>query len=176
MGPVGQAQGRPSFVLAGSLAYTILLVAAVAFLSPPLERQVRDAMTTLASPFTQPRPGVVVVVVTDATLSRFPYRSPIDRSFLADAIECIARARPQALGVDLIFDQPTEPAKDTRLRSVLDAADIPIVLASVAMGPRRPNSTISEPSRRKRPRSTMRQQRCKWKTLEPLWRFGHKLF
>ena len=72
-------------------------------------------------------PDVVVVGITEDTLAAFPYRSPIDRGFLADLIDTLADDGVTAIGLDVVLDRPTEPAKDSALRRALMRTDIPIV-------------------------------------------------
>ncbi|MGH6661745.1 MAG: CHASE2 domain-containing protein, partial [Rhodospirillales bacterium] len=38
-------------------------------------------------------------------------------------------AKPKAIGLDILFDQPTEPAKDEALRQALSASRVPVVIA-----------------------------------------------
>jgi adenylate cyclase len=91
---------------------------------------------SLAAPPRAQSPDIVLAAIGDGTLSRFPYRSPIDRAFLAAMIEALDRARVRAVGLDVIFDQPTEPAKDQALLSALDRAAMPVVL--LALSPETP--------------------------------------
>lgn len=86
---------------------------------------------------------VVVVGITEETLSAFPYRSPIDRAFLASAIEALARSGVVAIGLDVVLDRPTEPEKDAALRRALTHAGIPVVSISVA-----PDTIMSAAQRR----------------------------
>ncbi|MFQ5765056.1 MAG: CHASE2 domain-containing protein, partial [Rhodospirillales bacterium] len=73
---------------------------------------------------------VVVVTITEDTLATLPYRSPVDRGFLADLLRSLEAAKPRAIGVDILFDQPTEPAKDAQLRRTLAELSVPVVIAS----------------------------------------------
>jgi adenylate cyclase len=75
---------------------------------------------------------VVVAGITEDTLSAFPYRSPIDRAFLAGLIDALAKGGVSAIGLDVLLDRPTEPAKDAALRRALMRTDIPVVAISVA--------------------------------------------
>lgn len=77
--------------------------------------------------------AVVVVAVTEETLATLPYRSPLDRGFLAKLLRKLSEAGPLAIGVDVLIDQPTEPEKDDALQSILRASPVPIVMA--AAGP-----------------------------------------
>jgi class 3 adenylate cyclase len=70
-----------------------------------------------------------VVAIDERTLQKFPYRSPIDRGFLADLIARIDSAHPRAIGIDLLFDQPTQAEKDAALKRELRTAKSPLVIA-----------------------------------------------
>ncbi len=96
------------------------------------ERWLADYRVATLLPSQEQQPDIVVVAVTEDTLAAFPYRSPLDRDFLASLVETLERDGVRAIGVDILLDQPTEPAKDARLRSVLAAARIPIVVAAAA--------------------------------------------
>jgi class 3 adenylate cyclase len=74
-------------------------------------------------------PNIVIVTITEETLEQFSARSPVDRQFLAELLGTIARHRPRAIGVDILFDQPTEPAKDARLKQTLEKISVPVVLS-----------------------------------------------
>lgn len=118
--------------IAASLSYLILLALSTALVSPPLENILRDVMMVSISPFTHPPPNIVVVSITEQTLADLPYRSPLDHAFLADILARIESARPLAIGIDLLFDQATEPEKDARLETVIEAASVPVVIASAS--------------------------------------------
>ena len=72
---------------------------------------------------------IVVAVVTEDTLATFPYRSPIDREFLAELIRRLDKAGAAAVGIDILLDQPSLPNKDKALFSAIDEASVPVVLA-----------------------------------------------
>jgi adenylate cyclase len=77
----------------------------------------------------EPAPQVVIVAINEGALAGLPYRSPIDRAFLKQVIEQIDAANPRAIGLDVLIDQPTEPAKDNAFRATLEAARAPFVIA-----------------------------------------------
>ena len=82
--------------------------------------------------FAAPRPqrsDIIVLAVDEDTVSRFPFRSPIDRSFLADLVSELGRRKVRALGIDFLFDQATNPADDRRFLEALDAFPAPTVIA-----------------------------------------------
>jgi len=94
------------------------LIRAVAFhLLAPAQPQSRD---------------IAIIAITDGTLAKLPYRSPIDRRFLAELISGLGGSGARAIGVDIVFDQPTEPEKDAALRAALSNVPVPVVVASVA--------------------------------------------
>lgn len=96
-----------------------------------LEHWTGDYRTALFSdrPPTQHQ-GVAIVAITEETLDAFPYRTPIDRNFLASLVTAIDRAGATAIGLDLLVVRPTEPAKDDALVSAIRHARARVVLAA----------------------------------------------
>ncbi|MGF1640288.1 MAG: CHASE2 domain-containing protein [Rhodospirillales bacterium] len=93
------------------------------------ERWIEDLRISMLVPAEPPHPDIVVVAVTEDTLAQLPYRSPVDRDFVADLVAWLDAAGARIIVVDMLFDQPTEPAKDDRLRRTLLAAEAPVVVA-----------------------------------------------
>src|SRR6478735_10033089 len=62
---------------------------------------------------------VVIAAITEGTLARLPYRSPVDRQFLASLIDKLAADGVAAIGLDVLLDRPTEADKDAALRQAL---------------------------------------------------------
>jgi class 3 adenylate cyclase/CHASE2 domain-containing sensor protein len=77
-------------------------------------------------------PRVVIAAITEGTLARLPYRSPVDRQFLASLIDKLATDGVAAIGLDVLLDRPTEADKDAALRQALLHASVPVVVISVA--------------------------------------------
>ena len=96
----------------------------------------------LLAPVHPPHPRIALIAITEATLDAFPYRSPVDRGFVAALIETLARAGVSAIGLDLLLDRPTEPDKDAALREAIRRRDLPVVV--IGVGPETP----LEPARR----------------------------
>ncbi len=129
----------PPALLRAAVAMVVALCAAVgagmavehlAFLSFG-DRFVTDWETAALLPSEPPDAAIVVVAINEDTLASFPYRSPIDRRFLADLLTTIAARSPRAIGLDLLLDQPTEPDKDEALRRTLDAIKVPLRVSYV---------------------------------------------
>jgi class 3 adenylate cyclase len=93
------------------------------------DRFVQDWQIAHLLPFEPPDNDVVVVDVNEDTLQQFPYRSPVDRGFLAKLLTAIAAKHPRAIGIDFLFDQPTEPAKDAALKHVLTSFRVPLAVS-----------------------------------------------
>jgi len=72
---------------------------------------------------------IVVLAVTENTLRQFTYRSPLDRAFLSNVLQRVAAGKPKAIGLDFLFDQPTEPAKDAELKATLANLKAPLAVA-----------------------------------------------
>ncbi|MEM9357474.1 MAG: adenylate/guanylate cyclase domain-containing protein [Pseudomonadota bacterium] len=75
-------------------------------------------LTSWSSTATAPK-DIVIVAIDEPTLATLPYRSPIDRRFLAELIQHIDKGAPRAIGIDILFDQASEPAKDQQLLKML---------------------------------------------------------
>jgi class 3 adenylate cyclase len=70
---------------------------------------------------------IIVATVTEDTLATFPYRSPLDRDFLANLLKALEAKGARLIGLDVLFDQPSEPAKDDVLRDTLRTLRVPVV-------------------------------------------------
>ena len=77
-------------------------------------------------------PDIIIVAVDEATLSRFTYRSPVDRAFLSTLLQSLSAHQPAAIGMDFVLDQPTEPAKDDALKRVMAGMKVPLRVSYIA--------------------------------------------
>lgn len=93
------------------------------------EQWLVDLRVALLAPAEPQRSDVVLVTITEETLATLAYRSPVDRAFLADILQWLDDAGVKAIGIDLLFDQATESAKDNQLHRVLQGLHTPTVLA-----------------------------------------------
>ncbi len=73
--------------------------------------------------------AVVIIGIDEKSLSRFPYRSPVDREFVANLVQTLDKAGARAIGVDILLDQPTEADKDRKLYRALRETRAPVVMA-----------------------------------------------
>jgi class 3 adenylate cyclase/CHASE2 domain-containing sensor protein len=93
------------------------------------EQWLVDLRVTVLSPAEPQRSDIVLIVIDEETLSGLPYRSPVDRQFLSDLLVYLDSIDVRAIGLDLLLDQATEPAKDERLRQVMRSLHVPLVVA-----------------------------------------------
>jgi len=84
---------------------------------------------------------IVILTITEETLATFPYRSPVQRKFLAQLLESLDEIEPRAIGLDLIFDQATIPEEDARLKDVMRSLQTPL---AVAIGDQRAGFTKAQ--------------------------------
>ena len=121
---------------AALVSVLIALVVFVASRIPPISTAESRFSDILLTQFQGERPvseDIVVVKITEDTLAQFPYRSPLDRGFLAEIIQKILDSNAKALGIDILIDQPSEGEKDAKLLSVLSAAKGRAFLATAAL-------------------------------------------
>ncbi len=118
----------PVAVAVLSAGIAIILTHQVAFLTQA-ERFVGDLrIATLLPPELQD-PNIVIAAVNEDTLKLFPYRSPVDRAFLANLLKALDAKEPRAIAMDVLLDQATEPEKDAALRAEIRAIKTPLVIS-----------------------------------------------
>jgi len=73
---------------------------------------------------------IVIVGITEETLSTLPYRSPVDRQFVNELLLDLDKKDAKVIGLDILIDQATEPDKDSALRKTLTSIQTPLVVAT----------------------------------------------
>lgn len=126
-GRVGIARAAIVVALAAAVAAT-LATKYIAFLTFA-DHFVEDWETAALLSSEPQSPDIVIVAITESTLQSFPYRSPVDRHFMSELVKSLEEISPRAIGIDLLFDQPTETEKDDELRQTLVAAKVPLVVS-----------------------------------------------
>jgi CHASE2 domain-containing sensor protein len=141
---LGRLRGlaRNKSVFNGVVAATIAVVVAalsmlavdhVSFLTSA-DRFVQDYEIATRSPFEPQDPNILIIGVDEGSMQHFPYRSPLDRGFIAGLLASLDAKHPRAIVLDYLFDQPTEKPKDEALRRVLRAMKTPIVVSYFEAG------------------------------------------
>ncbi|MCG5241688.1 adenylate/guanylate cyclase domain-containing protein [Azospirillum doebereinerae] len=134
MAPAEAGGGTEAWRTALNVAVIVAGIAALAVglthLVPPLrsaDETFGDLQIAYLSPPQPPHPGVALVTLGEDSFATLVCRSPIDRGFLADLIGRLEAAGVRAIGLDILFDQPTLPTLDEGLRRRMLDARIPVV-------------------------------------------------
>ncbi|MEZ5826636.1 MAG: adenylate/guanylate cyclase domain-containing protein [Geminicoccaceae bacterium] len=125
---------HPKRPVIAALSLVVACLVALAASSLPfvgtVEYFLRDLRIAYLTPPLPQHPDIVIVELTEDTLDTFTYRSPPDRSFLADLVDRMNGYGVRALGIDILMNRPTEPEPDRRLQSSLEKASVPVILAT----------------------------------------------
>jgi len=78
----------------------------------------------------RPRDDIAIILINEQSLTGYDYLSPIDRGLIAELVKLADAAAPKAIGLDLIIDRPTEPAKDGALADAIRLAKAPVILGA----------------------------------------------
>ena len=122
-----------TLLTAGALALFATLVAMLAIQYLPfirsLENIASDVRVAAKSPPMPQSKDIVIAAIDESTVAQFPYRSPVDRAFLATLIKQLEAKGAREIGVDVLLDQPTEPAKDAELARTIRDAKVPLFVS-----------------------------------------------
>jgi adenylate cyclase len=132
--PAGHKR-RLGVMLAVAVITALLAVLAINSLSflNRVDQYMQDwEVASVFAPQAPQDPEIVIIAIDEATLSQFAYRSPVDRLFVSDLLARVAAHRPRAIGLDLLLDQPTEPAKDKALAATLRTIKAPLAVSYIA--------------------------------------------
>jgi|SRR5450631_652297 adenylate cyclase len=78
------------------------------------------------------RNDIALVIINEKSVARYASRSPIDRGMIVELIKAVDTAQPRAIGVDFIFDRPSDSRNDRALADSLKAAHSTIVLGATS--------------------------------------------
>ncbi len=122
--------GKVATYVAVAFVAAALAVAGVRYLSflTSLDNTANDLRVAI-QPAQPASKDIVVVALDEATLAQFPYRSPVDRGFLADLLVALQNKGAKVIGLDVILDQPTEEAKDLKLAQVIRDLETPLFVS-----------------------------------------------
>ena len=90
-----------------------------------LENTAADIRVAALQPPQPQSNDIVIVAITEDTLSQFAYRSPVDRAFIAKVLLELEKKGAKLVGVDILFDQPTDEKKDALLKNTLQKLSVP---------------------------------------------------
>lgn len=128
---------RDNLLLSGSAiallstAFSLIVVANLS-LAQLAENHLADVQVAMLS---LPRPqseDIAIVLIDEKTVMKYPYRSPLDRSLISDLLQALQARSVAAIGINVLFDRPTEAHKDQRLYQQLRSTTVPVVLSKVS--------------------------------------------
>ena len=90
---------------------------------------IEDLQVSRIEPLPQ-NDDITVLLITEAVLADFPYRSPINREYLNDLVTATLAKGARIVALDVIFDQPTEDEADLRLQTTLRQHRDSIIVAT----------------------------------------------
>jgi class 3 adenylate cyclase/CHASE2 domain-containing sensor protein len=116
------------FVAIAAAVFATLAVQYLTFLSS-LENIGRDLRVAGRSPPMPQSKDIVIAGITEETVAQFAYRSPVDREFLANLIKTLEAKGVREIGLDVLLDGPTEPAKDELLKKTIRETKVPLFIS-----------------------------------------------
>jgi len=76
------------------------------------------------------REDIALVVINEESVADYHY-NVVDRGLLAELVRALNEAGAEAIGLDFVFERPTEPRKDQALIAAITASTRPVVLAAI---------------------------------------------
>jgi signal transduction histidine kinase/CHASE2 domain-containing sensor protein len=122
--PAGRAAWLIAIVVASTMVAMIL-----SWRAPGLNLYVRDRLMQARGPIAPPD-DIVLVVIDEASIARYG-RFPWQRSLTARALDTISSAQPKAIGLDVLYSEPTSAADDAALVDSIKRAGNTVVAAQL---------------------------------------------
>jgi adenylate cyclase len=118
-------------VIASLITAAVCLMEALDLLPEAPDRFAYDWKVSLFSTKTkEQRTDISLVYIDENSLSDYFYKTPVDRGLLAELIRAVDAAHPKVIGLDFIFDHPSEPERDEALLNAIRGARAPIVMVA----------------------------------------------
>src|SRR6267142_5643710 len=120
--------GRAAWLIAIIVASTMVAMI-FSWRAPGLNLDVRDRLMQARGPLTPPD-DIVLVVIDETSLARYG-RFPLQRGLTARALDTISSAQPKAIGLDVLYSEPTIAEDDTALVDSIKRAGNTVVAAQL---------------------------------------------
>lgn len=115
-------------VIVAATAIALLLTNYVSFLTAA-EQFMDDLRIATFRPPEPQSDKIIILAINEDTLSRFPYRTPVDRKFIADTLKLLEERQVKAIALDVLLDQDTEPEKDDLLKETIRNLKVPLTIS-----------------------------------------------
>ena len=119
---------RAAWLIAIIVASTMLAMI-LSWRAPGLNFYARDRLMQARGPVPAPD-DIVLVAIDEASIARYG-RFPWQRSFTARALDIISSSQPKAIGLDVLYSEPTVAADDTALADSIKHAGNTVVAAQL---------------------------------------------
>ncbi|MCP4472004.1 MAG: CHASE2 domain-containing protein [Gammaproteobacteria bacterium] len=121
--------GAAIALLSATFTFTVIANLSLAQLAENHFADMQVAMLSLPRPQSE---DITIVLIDEKTVMKYPYRSPLDRSLISDLLQALEAKSVAAIGINVLFDRPTEADKDLRLYQQLRSTSVPVVLSKVS--------------------------------------------
>ena len=132
----GSSRFNIRFILESVLIIVIITAVSIGLqqtkLIDNLEKVIDDVVVARQTPNAdKSHPRVAVVAIDDATIEQLPWRSPINRLFLAKLLKILDAGKPAGIGIDITLWEPSfDTSHDDRLAEVLRNMQTTVVIAT----------------------------------------------
>ena len=116
--------GRAAWLIAIVVVSTMMAMI-LSWRAPGLSFYVRDRLMQARGPITPPD-DIVLVVIDETSIARYG-RFPWQRGLTASALDKISSAQPKAIGLDVLYSEPTIAGDDTALADSIKRAGNTVV-------------------------------------------------
>ena len=120
--------GRAAWLVAIVVASTMVAMI-FSWRAPGLNLYVRDRLMQARGPLTPPD-DIVLVVIDETSIARYG-RFPWQRSLTARALDTISASQPKAIGLDILYSEPTIALDDAALVDSIKRAGNTVVAAQL---------------------------------------------
>src|SRR5882762_4915569 len=129
-GPLIVRHAGPAAWLIAIVVVSTMVAMIFSWRAPGLSFYMRDRLMQARGPVSAPD-HIVLVVIDETSIARYG-RFPWQRSLTARALDIISSAQPKAIGLDVLYSEPTVAADDTALADSIKHAGNIVVAAQLA--------------------------------------------
>src|SRR5882762_4648910 len=128
-GPLIVRHAGPAAWLIAIVVVSTMVAMIFSWRAPGLSFYMRDRLMQARGPLTPPD-DIVLVVIDETSIARYG-RFPWQRSLTARALDTISSAQPKAIGLDVLYSEPTIAEDDNALVDSIKRAGNTVVAAQL---------------------------------------------